>query len=152
MLDDKTRHLSAAEQFHCMSHQHMQCGFWSKLQELGLSSKLRMHWAAPIVFQQLARSEFGNNSRFMSLITAKNYKENGYGGWHIWDNLLTGVKIAVFTILGRPSALHLFGMNFYTDGFGKCWDMHGIGFNLAVLEEVMALGRQKGIEIINFKN
>jgi hypothetical protein len=78
--------------------------------ELGLKPRTHVHWAAPVVFEQLERSWLGRNGRFLSMITERNYHhESGYGGWYTWDTLLTGVRVAVFAALGQPSALHLFG-------------------------------------------
>jgi len=152
-LEDLTSELVQAEEFHCISHQHVQAGFWRKIMELGLKPRTHVHWAAPVVFEQLERSWLGRNGRFLSMITERNYHhESGYGGWYTWDTLLTGVRVAVFAALGQPSVLHLFGMNFYKDGLQVPWDMHKLEINKSLLDEMLKYCSIKGIDAAILEN
>lgn len=145
-LDDLTQELAKAEEFHCISHQHVQAGFWRRITDLGLKAKTHVHWAAPVVFEELERSELGRNGRFLSLITARNYNDSWYGGWYNWDTLLTGVRVAVFAALGEPVSLHLFGMNFYEDQLREPWDMHNLEINKTLMNDVFKYCSSKGID------
>jgi hypothetical protein len=144
-LTSLNEHLLKAESFHCISHHHIQSGFWSDIQRMGLADKLHVHFAAPLVFELIEPTPFGRDQNMLKWITGRRYLESGYGGWYGWDILFSGVRIALMAALSKPKSIDLFGMNFYTDGYRKPWDMHEMDINRDVLYKTGHICREIGI-------
>lgn len=146
-LSDLTARLSALEALHCVSHHHVQAGFWRRAQQLGLAERTHLHWTAPVAFEFLERSTLGGNNAFLSAVTARNYDKNGWGGWYTWDTLLTGVRAAILVILGNPTSLRIFGLDFYSDSLRRPWELHDLALNRALLDHAISDARSRGIEV-----
>lgn len=144
-LSDK---LAKAESLHCISHQHVQAQFWHDIQNLDLRHKLHVHWAAPVVFNEIERTRYGEDESFLSLITSRAYLENGYGGWYTWDILFTGVRALLLAAISNPKKISIFGMNFFADGDRKPWDMHKHDLNIEAYRKIIWLARGDGVEVV----
>ncbi|KQV38581.1 hypothetical protein [Rhizobium sp. Root1204] len=145
-------HLLQAESFHCISHHHVQSGFWADVQRLGLANKLHVHFAAPLVFELIEPTPFGRDRYILEWITSRRYLDTGYGGWYGWDTLFSGVRIALLAALSKPKSINIFGMNFYTDGYRQPWDMHELDINKEVLYKVGHICREIGISFEILQN
>ncbi len=143
--EDQTKRLLQAQNFHCISHHHVQAGFWRTTQSLGISDRLFIHPAAPLIFDIIEPSPFGDDNYLLSWITERQYLQSGYGGWYGWDTLFTGVRVALLAALSMPKSINIYGMNFYTDGVREPWDMHKIDINREVLYKTGHISRQLGI-------
>ncbi len=143
--------IAAAESLHCISHRHVQSGFWDMILALGLTSKFQVHWSSPVVFDAIEPTPYGADRFLLSWLTNRCYLENGYGGWYGWDVLLTGVKVLLMVGMSKPASINVFGMNFYNDGYREPWDMHQLSLNLEVFRKIIHVAREIGIptEIID---
>lgn len=144
--------ISRAESLHCISHHHVGAEFWEDITKLGLKEKLHVHWAAPVVFNEIETTPYGLNGHLLGWITARNYHKNGYGGWYNWDTLLSGVRITLLAAMSKPASINIFGMNFYQDGDRQPWDMHNIPLNVDVFEKTLYIARENGITTGIFDN
>lgn len=142
---DYTDAILTASSLHCISHKHVQSGFWDHIGRLDARSKLSVHWSAPVVFDEIESTPYGENAFLLSWLTNRCYLESGYGGWYGWDVLLTGVKVLLMAAISKPKALNIFGMNFYNDGYRQPWDMHQIDVNLEVFRKIIHIARENGI-------
>ncbi|MCJ2071980.1 glycosyltransferase family 29 protein [Methylobacterium sp. J-030] len=151
-LSDLSDRFSSLEGLHCISHHHLQVGFWRRAKQLGLVERTYIHWAAPVVFEFLERNSLGRVNGLLSAVTARNYHENGWGGWYTWDTLLTGVRAAICALSGNPATLHLYGLNFYAESQRRPWDLHNLALNRAILDHAMVDARARGIEVALIDN
>lgn len=148
---DLGERITEVESLHCISHQHVEARFWHEIQKRNLRHKFFVHWAAPVVFNEIEQTKFGTDQSFLTLITSRAYLENGYGGWYTWEILFTGVRAMLLAAMSNPKKISIFGMNFFTDGDRKPWDMHKENLNLEAYRKIIWLARHIGIEVVENK-
>ncbi|WP_421358109.1 hypothetical protein [Agrobacterium rosae] len=144
---DLAEKVSNARSIHCISHLHVDARFWAEINTRRLTDKFHIHWAAPVVFEEIEKTSFGYDSDFLSLITRRAYLETGYGGWPAWEILFTGVRTLLLVAMSNPKKIGIYGMNFFSDGERTPWDMHIMHLNIEAYTRIIWLAKAIGITV-----
>lgn len=143
--------LKQIKEFHCISHHHVQVGFFKKILDLRLADNFYVYFSTPMILDDIEKTIFGEDISLLSWITNRVYNRESYGGWFGWDILFTGVRTVLLAALSKPKSLSIFGMNFYEDNYKSPWEMHDISLNRKVLCKTGHISRMNniGFEIYN---